>query len=339
MIPTGTTVAFYLWTTSKGLISMEKSATGSAGALPSITPKEHHNYVAFFLTLACNLRCDYCLNLHQEAGRPEQQRRATLSADQWIAAANRLVLRDDLPLTLQGGEPTLYKGFYRLVNEVKDEIKMDLMTNLMFDVAEFIRNVPVKRFTRDAPYAAIRVSYHPGQNDIDDLIRKTLTLQDAGFRIGLYGIEHPDPEIGTHIQQVREKCLKLGIDFRTKEFLGRHKGKLYGTFKYPDCVGGETKYCECMTTEILVDPAGDVYRCHSDLYNGRAPIARILDAGFTQESIEQYRPCHYYGDCNPCDVKVKTNRFQVFGHTSVTIRNIRKDFSVPAERHQTHEEL
>jgi len=90
-----------------------------------------------------------------------------MSPDKWIIAANRLALRPDLPLTLQGGESTLYPGFYRLVNEVKKEIKMDLMTNLMFNVDEFIHNVPVERFLREAPYAAIRVSYHPGQNDID----------------------------------------------------------------------------------------------------------------------------------------------------------------------------
>ena len=31
------------------------------------------------------------------------------------------------------------------------------------------------------------------------------------------------------------------------------------------------------------------------------------------------RPCDVYGHCNPCDIKVKTNRFQEFGHTSVQI--------------------
>jgi len=102
---------------------------------------------------------------------------------------------------------------------------MDLMTNMMFDVDRFIKNVPVWRFTREAPYAAIRVSYHPGQNNIDDLIAKAFRLQEAGFRIGLYGIEHPDTEIRKHILEVQERCLELGLDFRLKEFLGEHDGK------------------------------------------------------------------------------------------------------------------
>lgn len=284
-----------------------------------LTPNNHHNYVAFFLTFACNLNCLYCINCHGQS-RPRQK---SMWPREWIEAAERINLKDDLPLTLQGGEPTLYKGFYQLVNEVREDIKMDLMTNMMFEVKEFIKNVPLWRFTREAPYAPIRVSYHPGQNDIDDLIRKTLLMQDAGFRVGIYGIEHPDTEIKDHILDAQERCLNLGIDFRTKEFLGNYKGRTYGTIRYPGSVTGETlKHCECKTSEILIDPSGNAYRCHSDLYNGRNPIGHILDPGFNEESIEIFRSCNFYGDCNPCDVKVKTNRFQIFGHTSVEIRNV-----------------
>lgn len=285
-----------------------------------IVPKADHNYVAFFLSFACKLKCSYCINLHDNASRAKRQ---YMSADNWITAANRLVLRDDLPLTLQGGEPTLYPDFFRFVNEVKPEVKMDLMTNLMFDVDEFITNVPVWRFMREAPYAAIRVSYHPGQNDIDDLITKTIKLQKAGFRIGLYAIEHPDEQLRSHILATQERCLKMGLDFRLKEFLGGHDGVMYGTFKYDECVSAQTiRQCECRTSEIIVDPSGYVYKCHADLYIGRNPIAHILDADFCEDCIDEFRECLYYGTCNPCDVKVKTNRFQVFGHTSVEIKNI-----------------
>lgn len=290
-----------------------------------IQPKARHNYVAFFLTLTCNLQCPYCINLHGSGSRYRQAKRANLTPEEWILAANRLILRDDLPLTLQGGEPTLYKGFYKIVTEVKEEIKMDILTNMAFDVDEFIKNVPVQRFLREAPYAAIRVSYHPGQNDINDLIKKTLKMQEAGFRVGLYGVLVPDEGVKKHILEIQETCLKMGIDFRTKEFLGVYNGKLYGTFKYEGAVGGnQMQYCECKPSEIIVDPGGYVYKCHADLYNGRNPISHILDENFTENEIDKFWDCDFYGDCNPCDVKVKTNRFQIFGHTSVEIRDIRK---------------
>lgn len=292
--------------------------------LPPLSPGKRCAYVAFFLTLGCNLKCPYCINTHG-AHKSKNVREDIMPVDEWIKAADRLSLSGDLPLTLQGGEPTIYPGFYKFVNEVKEEIKMDLLTNMTFDPKVFIKNVPVRRFTREAPYAAIRVSYHPGQNDIDDLIEKAFKLQDAGFRIGVYALESPDPETKKHVEDVRERCLKQGIDFRYKEFLGEWDGKLYGMYKYEGSVlGGEMKSCECRTTELIVDPAGYVYRCHADLYKKRAPVAHILDDDFSAESLGIFRACGNYGGCNPCDVKVKTNRFQVFGHTSVEIRNIRE---------------
>ncbi len=292
--------------------------------LPPIKPKLNQNYIAFFLTFSCNLHCSYCINRHGKGIKNKIGKKNELKGDEWILAANRLILRKDLPLTLQGGEPTLNKYFYKIVNEVKENIKMDLLTNMMFDENEFMKNVPEWRFTREAPYAPIRVSYHPGQNSIDELIRKTLKMQDKGFRIGLYGILHPEQKQREHILQVQEKCLKLGIDFRTKEFLGEYKGKLYGTFKYSGAISKNTlNYCECKTSEIIVDPAGYVYKCHSDLYQGRTPIGHILEENFNEEIIDKFRECYYYGDCNPCDIKIKTNRLQEFGHTSVEIINIR----------------
>lgn len=292
-------------------------------SLPYIKFKEHHNYVAFFLTLTCNLHCSYCINIHGAGSRYANSKKSHLTVKEWVKASNRLMLRDDLPLTLQGGEPTLYKGFYGIVNEVNKEVKMDLLTNMSFDVDMFIKNTPVWRFTRDTPYAAIRASYHPGQNNINDLIKKTLKMQEAGFRVGLYGILVPDEKMRNHILEVQDMCLKMGIDFRTKEFLGVYNGKLYGTFKYENSVcGDQIGDCECKPTELIVDPGGYVYGCHADLYNGRNPIAHILDENFNEEEIDTFRDCSFYGECNPCDVKVKTNRFQDFGHTSVEIRNI-----------------
>lgn len=294
--------------------------------VPHIRLKEHHNYVAFFLTLACNLSCDYCINDHDNDNLHGSMRKRThMAPEEWIRAADRLILRSDLPLTLQGGEPTLYKGFYKFVNEVKEDIKMDLLTNLMFDVEEFIKNVPVWRFVREAPYAAIRVSYHPGQNNINDLIKKAFKMEEAGFRVGIYGILHPSEEIRKHVLEVRDTCLREGIDFRTKEFLGEWNDELYGTYKYRESVcTDDIKICECRNTEFIVGPGGHVYRCHSDLYRARTPVAHILDDHFASESLDEFRECHFYGDCNPCDVKVKTNRFQIFGHTSVEIRNVRE---------------
>ena len=71
---------------------------------------------------------------------------------------------------------------------------------------------------------------------------------------------------------------------------------------------------------IVVEPAMDRWCVSCDC---RAAIGHILDESFVIEDI--FRPCRAFGLCNPCDIKVKTNRFQQYGHTSVEIE-------MPAER-------
>jgi len=284
---------------------------------------KNYNYIAVFLTLGCNLKCPYCINLNEFGSNRAKVFRKPMEAKEWIEAINRLRIdsSQNLPVTLQGGEPTIHPDFFEIVNGIKDDIKLDLLTNMMFDVDEFIKNVPVEKFTRDAKYAAIRVSYHPGQNDIDDLIYKHHKMRDAGFYVGIYSVM--TPQNIEHIKEVEKRCIKEGIDFRTKEYLGFDGKKWHGKYQSLDAISQQFyKFCECKTTELLIAPSGHIFRCHSDLYENRVPIGHILYEDFKIEDI--FRPCFVYGHCNPCDVKIKTNRFQEYGHSSVEIKNIRE---------------
>ena len=75
--------------------------------LKPIKIPEHYNYVAAFLTLACNLKCSYCINHFGKDGFEKKH----LTGEEWVRGLNRIISRDDLPLTLQGGEPSLHKDF------------------------------------------------------------------------------------------------------------------------------------------------------------------------------------------------------------------------------------
>ena len=274
---------------------------------------DNYNYIAVFLTLACNFKCSYCINRFDVLVSSNRM----LTGDEWIEGLNRIDSRDDLPITLQGGEPSLHPDFVYILQNIKSELNIDILTNLEFDIEEFMKNVKPGRLERNAPYASIRVSYHPGTMELEYLVQKVLKLQNAGYSIGIWGVLHPEQE--HEIEMAKEHCRKLGIDFRTKEFLGEYKGKIYGTLKYPSaCNNVEEKPVECRTSELIIGPDGGVYRCHSDLYGGRKTIGNILAPGFEIE--DRLLPCDSFGHCNPCDVKIKTNRFQKLGHTSVEIR-------------------
>ncbi len=285
-------------------------------SLKRIHLSKRYNYIACFLTLDCNLGCHYCINYFGGAGK---FKRKIISGEKWVEGLNRIVCSRDLPVTLQGGEPSLHKDFIWIIKNIRPDLNIDILTNLCFDVDEIIKNIDHLRLHRDAPYPNIRVSYHPYYMDLDELIRKVLKLQKVGFSIGIFGILHPEFE--QEILEVQEKCRNLGIDFRTKEFLREYNGQIYGTYLYPEAVGnGKRKRCLCRTSELIIGPNGNVYRCHHDLYKDFSPIGNLLDRNFEIEDI--FRECNQFGDCNPCDIKIKTNRFQVHGHTSVEIKDI-----------------
>jgi len=278
---------------------------------------EHYNYIAVFLSLGCNLSCSYCIN--HTVGLNQQRKH--LSASEWIDALNRISSKDDLPISLQGGEPTIHPGIYKIINGIDPKKKLDLLTNIQFDPILFMKEVSPERFSRELPYPAIRVSYHPETMDLTETIDKVKILHNNGYSIGVFMVDHPDSK--NDFELTKNICAESNIVFKTKEFLGQHDNKSFGTYHYPSSVFAKTfKNCLCKTSELLISPEGDIFRCHHDLYNKILPIGHILDPRFQIEDI--FRPCEFYGKCNPCDVKLKNNRHQNFGHCSVEITNIEK---------------
>ena len=283
-----------------------------------IVPKET-TYVAAFLTFRCNLKCSYCIN---KAGVFERKR-DEMTANDWIRGLNRLKIQRSqmLPITLCGGEPSVHSGFLDILKYIDFEKYIDILTNLQFNISEFMRRVEPARLNRDVPYASIRVSYHPGQHKLSEVIGKVKSMQEAHYSIGLYTVEHPDAPI----DEIRKVCDKEWIDFRTKEFLGYHNGQLYGDYIFPEWLEEGThdrSEYECKSTEILIGPEGNLYRCHAELYAGVNPIAHILDDDL--EIVFRHRQCLFDKSCSNCDLKAgKNSRFQKKGYTAVDVRKIK----------------
>jgi hypothetical protein len=243
-----------------------------------------------------------------------------MSVDKWILGLKRLNLPSDLPVTLQGGEPTTYPYFYTLVSELHNAgVKLDLLTNGLFDDHKFILKLKPEYFRTGAKYASIRFSLHRNTN-VHRLFRIVATLRDAGYDVGVWGLKHPaNKKLNSDAQILAEL---YSIDFRLKEFLGQErdvnwKEKIYGTYKYPKGVFKTT--CSkvlCESSELLLDPSGYIHRCHHHLYSNSPTQKHILDKTIT---FDQAYPCWNFGQCNPCDLKLKTDRFQEGGHCSVKI--------------------
>jgi len=272
------------------------------------------NYAEAYLTLRCNLRCPYCIN---DPDDKVVRNRKEMSGEEWIEMLNKIDF-GNVPLTLGGGEPTIHKDFYQIVNGINPLTKLDLLTNLRFNPIDFKHNIPRTKFARveNPVYKAIRVSYHPSQMNPDELIYKARQMQLFGFPIGIFGINHPE-NIEANMQMA-ELARKEKIYFFVKDFLGEYKGKLFGNYSNPDGISGAKKQVKCRSKELLIGPEGDVYRCHRDLYRKENTIGRI-----PYVDLYKFRDCNNFGECNPCDLKLKTNRFLQAGNCQVEIEEIK----------------
>lgn len=325
-------------------------------SLPPLRIPPSLNYIGVFLSFRCTLACTYCINDPMQ--RPDRyavfRRRDGLHPEQWIEALNRFPQSDDLPITLQGGEPMIYrggKGAGQIIAGV--DHWFDLLTNFAMRTEDFVRSLQghQKKLRRGSllkqPAQAVRVSYHPVEmnriwgNGMAELLRRIEGLRAFGFRVSrdkfdtdvcINMVEHPDnllPEVDADVL----------VD--TKPFLGTHNGVLYGDYRYQhstDLVSSGLWHsgleCECRTTELLIDPLGWVYDCHYHLYAAwlgqkqYVPVGNILDSAFSLAHFHEWHACSDYGKCIGCDVKLKNDRhqsleFRGIAHTGVEIRNIR----------------
>jgi len=273
-----------------------------------------YNYIATFLSLRCNLDCSYCLNKYNGEVR---RNRFEMSAHEWYDGLNRLKIREDLPITLEGGEPTLHKGFYDIIRKVKHPI--DILTNLQFDVDEFIERVDPNKLNRSKipAYKSIRAAYHAENMDLENTIEKTVKLQDAGFNIGLFVLNLP--EATEQNMKMAELARQNKIYFFIKDFLGKKDGRLFGHYKDPNALDKNKKQVMCRLKELIIDPIGLIYRCHRDLYKEENPLGHLSDDNLEIKDI--FRICKNYGECNPCDAKLRTNRFLQMGSCQMQIKN------------------
>lgn len=267
-----------------------------------------YNYVGIFLTYACNYKCEWCINRHGQLKHTQM-----MSGRQWHDALMRLDT-GDIPLTIGGGEPTLYPEFYDLVNSINKP--MDLLTNGNWNTQAFMKRISPLKFKRDAPYASIRFSYHPGVTNLLTLIKKVSLMQSNGYSVGIWSITHP--AFISDIVFAKKIAGLYKIDFRFKEYLGFYNNKLYGKYRYIEMTEGKNYPVLCKPSEMLIGPNGNVYKCHQHLYSNTNSYGNLQDELLNVPN--DYVKCETTQPCSFCDIKLKFNRFQEEGHCSVTIK-------------------
>ena len=187
---------------------------------------EHYKYIAALITMRCNLDCSFCLNAFSSK-HFNRRSFSEIGGKYWIEGLNRILPKTGVPVTFSGGEPFLHRDFIDIVNNLKKDLEIDILTNLQWGVngiERFINNVDPNRINRNSPYPSIRVSYHPEQmGNGASLIENVKKLRDAGFKIGIYAVQYPSPKQLEAITQMQFRCANEDLFFRIKDFTGKYE--------------------------------------------------------------------------------------------------------------------
>lgn len=103
------------------------------------------------LTYACNYACPYCVL------PPATKHR---SVSEWTRAWERMHRKyGQCYIYMSGGEPSIYPGFYELVERISAMHVVDLCTNLSFDVERLVLKLSPDRFKISATFHPTQVSF------------------------------------------------------------------------------------------------------------------------------------------------------------------------------------
>jgi MoaA/NifB/PqqE/SkfB family radical SAM enzyme len=137
----------------------------------------------------CNYSCTYCYapKPHDITFDNNKNNRASYPATQQLIDSWKFVF-DNYGMSrirLDGGEPTVYPDFYVILKELLKMHRLQLNTNLSFDVQKFCDNADPKSVRVDA-------SLHCEYTGLEDFVKKLEYLKKYGYKIVVSYVAYPD---------------------------------------------------------------------------------------------------------------------------------------------------
>lgn len=115
------------------------------------------------LTYACNYHCPYCV-------LPPVTKHKTV--DEWVAAWERVYRKHGrCYIYMSGGEPSIYPGFYALIQTLTQMHTVDLCTNLSWRVERLVPEILPELFR-------ISATFHPTQVPFEEFLPKAVYVKE-----------------------------------------------------------------------------------------------------------------------------------------------------------------
>lgn len=242
-------------------------------------PAKFDGHLRLYPTLACNLRCLYCVN--EEMGcRPFRFPMA--KPEQWIEA----IKREHRHVVFTGGEPFLYPGLVKVINGVPPELTVRVYSNFCLDLTGQLKGLarPVHFF----------ISWHPQQRADRNVFLRNLKLmqQNKSLTADIHAIDAMETAsvLNADLAYFKQHGFEVGLDSDQRTFEGA------GRMRHHMAV--------CSKAIYLIGPDGTRFQCVSRLVRNDEPMENMLEGSLGP--AEAVSECPHFGNCAPCDALGQT---------------------------------
>ena len=232
--------------------------------------------VRAYLTLKCNLKCEFCVNTHVDGGR-NLNAYPLLPPGDWINIFHSL--KRDIVIT--GGEPLLYPDLNKIITGVNPGFDITIYSNMMVPLKGDLAWLKRKKLF-------FYVSYHPsyGSDSVFLTNIDTLNIHKVPYRIHAINVMGKEKLHQLCVERLGGQLPPITIDEDQRSLFESSSKK----FK---------KKVNCRRSIILLAPDGTRYQCVSRMVRRVAPFENLANEPFSGvcRSVE----CADYGYCAPCD--------------------------------------
>lgn len=241
-----------------------------------ILPTGFDGWLRIYPTLECNLRCPYCVHLHNQNESVVAAYRL-VSWEQWADFINKAQRH----LIITGGEPFLYPDLVRLINAIEPQLKVKVYTNFSLAVDEF-----VAKCRRPVTFFA---SYHPVSGAVESFLQRIEKVQAHGKFPGAIHMVGWERQLD-FLKKVKEKFARRNWFVYIDEDQYHLSAAARMEFR---------KKVRCTRRIFLVAPDGNRYHCVSHMLRRVYSLGNVFRQELGPEKITL--TCPDYGYCNPCD--------------------------------------
>jgi hypothetical protein len=244
--------------------------------IPGISPfSVRAHYYGVFLSFQCPFSCSFCVRRFHTDRLAQYEE---LSGNRWIDYFSMLQT-DGIPLVFQGGEPGLHRDFPDIIHFLSPLHRIQIVTNLAFDVRKFAKMVDPSLMNRDSDLIPIVANFHPEEFSPQEFVERAFYLHAAGFRLRVTGFT--DPTRRRIMDEMTILSRDHGLDFKVIDFLDWYQDRFYSGIEgllYSNA--GMLDHEANRLPALLYAPNGRIFGSHHHLYENVQPLGHIFDRSF-----------------------------------------------------------